>query len=171
MTTSAQHYALYGNVAIPREYCPSCRQWALVIEGRLACCNNPTDLGSRRTKRMSEAPDVRRQPTEEEKREILETQENRCLYCQKAFGSAVIRKEKLVWLRVTWDHLVPFCYSQNNYRYNFVAACQICNGVKGSLMFATVDEARTHVLSLSEVQEFAESNVETDITPSTERIA
>jgi len=157
---AARHYALYGNIALPREYCPSCRQWALVIDGRLACCNNSTELGARRTKRMSEAADVRRQPTEEEKREILLTQENRCLYCQQPFGSAVIRKEKLVWLKATWDHLVPFSYSQNNYRYNFVAACQICNGLKGSLIFATVEEAQTYVVSLSEVQQPDESGVE-----------
>jgi len=98
---ATQHYALYGNVVMPREYCPSCRQWALVVEGRLACCQMPTDLGSRQTKRMSQAPDIRRQPTEEEKRQILEGQQKHCLYCERTFGSAVIRKGKLTWLRVT----------------------------------------------------------------------
>jgi len=49
--------------------------------------------------------------------------------------------------------VVPFSYSQNNYRYNFVAACQICNGLKGSSMFATVEEARAYFVSLLEVQE------------------
>lgn len=157
MTTPRRHYALYGNVVIPREYCPSCRQWALVIQGRLACCSDTTDLGSRRMKRMSEAADVRRQPTEEEKRQILEAQENRCLYCQRLFGSAVIRKVKLLWLKVTWDHLVPFSYGQNNNGYNFAASCQICNGLKGSLMFATIDEARTYVISLSDAREPTET--------------
>jgi 5-methylcytosine-specific restriction endonuclease McrA len=102
---------------------------------------------------MSEAPDVRRQPTGEEKRLILENQGRRCLYCQRMFGSAVIRKGKIVWLKVTWDHVVPFSYSQNNHGHNFAAACQICNGLKGSLMFATIEEARTHILALLEVQE------------------
>jgi len=157
MTTPTKHYAVYGNVVIPREYCRSCGQWALVIQGRLACCTNTTDLGSRRMKRMSEAADVRRQPTAEEKRLILDLQENRCLYCQKRLGSAVIRKGKLTWLRVTWDHLVPFSYGQNNNAINLVAACQICNGIKGSLMFATVEEARAYIVSLSDVQELTET--------------
>ena len=156
MTIPRRHYALYGNFVIPRQYCPSCRGWALVIQGQLACCSDAADLGSRRMKRMSEAADVRRQPTEEEKRHILEVQENRCLYCQRLFGSAVIRKDKLVWLKVTWDHLVPFAYGQNNNGYNFAASCQICNGLKGSLMFATIDEARTYVVSLSDASELTE---------------
>lgn len=106
---------------------------------------------------MSEASIVRRQPTEEEKREILAAQGNRCMYCERSFGSPVIRKGRLVWLRVTWDHLVPFSYGQNNYRYNFVAACQICNGLKGSMMFATIEEARTYIVSLSEVRALTET--------------
>ena len=161
---ATQHYALYGNVVMPREYCPSCRQWALVVEGRLACCQMPTDLGSRQTKRMSQAPDIRRQPTEEEKRQILEGQQKHCLYCERTFGSAVIRKGKLTWLRVTWDHLVPFCYGQNNNAINFVAACQICNGIKGSLMFATIEEAQTYIVSLSEVLESTETAPSGDVT-------
>jgi len=40
---------------------------------------------------------------------------------------------------------------------NFVAACQICNAVKGSSIFATVEEARTNIVSLSEVQELTET--------------
>lgn len=160
MTSPRRHYALYGNVVIPREYCRSCRQWALVIGGRRACCNQTTDLGSRRIKRMSEPALIRRQPSEGEKRQILEMQENRCLYCLKTFGSPVIRKEKLIWLKVTWDHVVPFSYSQNNNVSNFAAACHVCNGLKGSLVFATIEEARTYISSLSE----------SDVTQSEDRI-
>jgi len=115
-------------------------------------------------KRMSQAADVRRQPTAEEKGLILELQENCCLYCQRRFDSAVIRKGKLSWLRVTWDHVVPFSYSQNNSAVNFVAACQICNGIKGSLMFVTIEEARVYIASLSEVQELTEAPPLEDVT-------
>jgi hypothetical protein len=115
-------------------------------------------------KRMSQAPDVRRQPTAGEKRVILALQENRCLYCLKPFNSAVIRKGKLTWLRVTWDHLVPFSYSQDNNVVNFGAACQICNGIKGSLMFVTIEEARTYIIALSEVKEETETPFSGDLT-------
>jgi 5-methylcytosine-specific restriction endonuclease McrA len=55
-------------------------------------------------------------------------------------------------LKVNWDHVVPFSYSQNNYAYNFVAACQICNGIKGSQMFKTLEEARIHIRAIRDVR-------------------
>ena len=147
-----QHYALYGNVAIQREYCTGCGQYALVLEDKLACCAVPTDFTSNRTIRISEAQDRRRRPKEEEKRTILELQGNRCLYCDRLFGSAVANKGKLVVLHVNWDHFVPYSYSQNNYAYNFVAACQICNGIKSNLMFKTLEEAKIHVQTIRQLK-------------------
>lgn len=97
---------------------------------------------------MSEAASIRRTPTPTERKEILELQQDRCLYCDRLFGTAVIRKEKLVFLRTNFDHFVPFSYSQNNYAYNFVAACQICNGIKSNLMFKTLEEARVYVRAM-----------------------
>ncbi|TLZ87260.1 MAG: hypothetical protein E6K00_05760 [Methanobacteriota archaeon] len=64
------------------------------------------------------------------------------------FNSAVERKGRLIYLKVNWDHFVPFAYSQNNYAYNFVAACQICNGIKGSSTFRTLEEARVYVMAI-----------------------
>jgi 5-methylcytosine-specific restriction endonuclease McrA len=147
-----QHFALYGNVAIQREYCASCRQYALVLDRKLACCGMLSDFDSTKTKRMSEAEDGRKRPSPEEQKAILEAQGGRCLYCERVFGSVVMKKEKLVFLKVTWDHWIPYSYSRNNYPYNFAAACQICNGLKGSLMFETVDQARAYILSLWEAK-------------------
>ena len=145
-----EHFALYGNVALQRQYCKSCRGFSFVLDSKLLCCNSPTDFESRCTKRMSEAEDVRRHPNAEEKRGILEFQGDRCVYCERLFGSAVIKEGRLLFLKVTWDHLVPYSFSQNNYAYNFVAACQICNGIKSDLMFATLEEARVYVRALWE---------------------
>lgn len=42
-------------------------------------------------------------------------------------------------LRVTWDHVVPYALSHRNEHY--VAACQVCNMLKGSSVFDTAGEA------------------------------
>jgi len=94
---------------------------------------------------MSQAQDRRKAPTAAERQMILELQGNRCLYCEMLFGAAVERKGRLIFLKVNWDHFVPFAYTQNNYAYNFVAACQICNGIKSSMTFKTVEEAKVYI--------------------------
>ena len=153
----AQHYALYGNVAMQREYCIHCKQYAFVSDGKLACCGSATDFDSNRTKRITEAQDRRKGPDAEERKTILELQGNRCLYCEQLFGSTIVKRDRLIFLKVNWDHFVPFSYSQNNYAYNFVAACQICNGIKSNLMFKTLEEARVYIHAIREAKEIAET--------------
>ncbi len=46
---------------------------------------------------------------------------------------------------MNFDHLVPYSYSQNNYPYDFVAACRLCNRIKCNLMFIPIEEARTFI--------------------------
>ena len=48
-------------------------------------------------------------------------------------------------LRVEWDHYIPYSYSQDNRVSNFVAACQICNRIKSSLMLPSAEEYRVHI--------------------------
>jgi hypothetical protein len=75
-------------------------------------------------------------------------QDNRCLYCGQEFGTLVIRRgNDWNWLHVTWDHFVPYTYSERNEDENWVAACQLCNGYKSSLVFADVLEVRTYILN------------------------
>ena len=143
-----QHYAHYGNVVMEREYCVHCCQYSILIDAKLTCCGNPTVFDTTRSKRMSQAQDGRKRQTAAERQTILELQGNRCLYCDMLFNSAVERKGRLIYLKVNWDHFVPFAYSQNNYAYNFVAACQICNGIKGSSTFRTLEEARVYVMAI-----------------------
>jgi hypothetical protein len=101
---------------------------------------------------MSQAQDRRKGPNAAEKKLILELQGNRCLYCEMLFGSAIERKGRLIFLKVNWDHFVPFAYTQNNYAYNFVAACQICNGIKSSHLFKTLEEARIYVRTIRDAR-------------------
>ena len=84
----------------------------------------------------------RRPPPLWARRLQLAKQENRCFYCDWEFGSWVAKRSRPVRLRVVWDHWVPYAYLQANPALNFVAACQLCNGLKRSDMFESVEEAR-----------------------------
>lgn len=136
----------YGNVTLLRAMCPVCKRMALVLDGNMACCDlHVSNDGKIKQVRMSVPPNGRRTPSKKEAMKILKYQEHRCLYCELRFGSTVYRCGKPCRLRVNWDHLIPYVYSQNNQVSNFAAACQICNHMKSSYIFQTLEEARIHV--------------------------
>lgn len=139
------HYAEYGNTRLIRNKCPACKRFAFVIDGRYQCCDRETSAEPQFIKKMVIASPYRKIPTTKKQREILEKQQNKCLYCEVEFGSVVFRNEKPLLSKLEWDHQVPFVYSQNNNRANFCAACNICNRIKSSKMFQTVDEAIIYI--------------------------
>jgi len=139
------HLGLYGNVGIVRVYCHACRMWAFVLDGIKQCCDKPVDSRPERSKRIMEPPFERKVPSPKEKQEILQGQDYRCIYCDKTFGDVVQRRKKDLVLRIEWDHRICFAYGQNNHVSNFVAACQVCNRIKSSLVFSDLDEARLHL--------------------------
>ena len=149
------YIGIYGNTKILKGYCTACEGYAFVIKGELQCCDAPfTDTPSR-YKREIEAEPRRRLPPLSERRARLLAQNNRCFYCERAFYSLVGRGSRLVSLRIAWDHLVPYAYSQDNRTVNFVAACHVCNGLKGSLLFDTVAEAQIYLQSRREAKGYS----------------
>jgi hypothetical protein len=142
------HVVLFGSVALRRVYCGPCESFALVRkDGTLCCCDSkiPADLEYRKIKRVVEPEQVRRLPPVQERRLILQEQENRCLYCERQFGTSVFRKQKWVKLKLHWDHMVPFSYQQNNSVSNYAAACHLCNLFKSAMIFQTLEEARIYL--------------------------
>ena len=77
---------------------------------------------------------------------VLNEQDYRCGYCLFPFGSVVYRQGNREVTSLTWDHFVPYSYIQNNPDANWVAACQVCNRLKSSLIFDNIGEARIYVL-------------------------
>jgi len=130
-----------------RVFCDKCKSWTLVIDGRTACCDTKIEFRSKKIKVICEPMNKRRQPSPKEKKEILENQNYKCIYCQKKFGTLYIKKGKKGITKIHWDHFIPFAYSRNNYAYNFVAACNICNEYKYSLLFQTLEEAQIYLLN------------------------
>jgi hypothetical protein len=90
---------------------------------------------------------ARRKPGKAVRDRILKRQGDRCLYCEHKFGDTVWRRGQQVTLRLNWDHLIPYAYLAANPDDNWVAACHVCNGIKSSAIFQSVQEARDYILA------------------------
>jgi hypothetical protein len=91
---------------------------------------------------------ARRRPRNERQRNLLAGQEYLCFYCTIPFGSVVSKRGRFVLTVVNYDHVLPFALLNANPDGNWVAACQICNQIKGSHVFQSIPEAREHVLEV-----------------------
>lgn len=132
--------AIFGNIRMLRVYCSKCCGPTLVREGVKLCCNELVSESKITSVKVECEPQNHRlKPSLRKQREILEKQDNRCLYCNKPFGTPYYRNGKMLFTKLNFDHLVPFAYSKIN-KDNFVAACHICNGIKSSKVFDTVEE-------------------------------
>ena len=89
--------------------------------------------------------DKRRTPTPTMRRKVLVRQHDRCMYCDNPFGWIVSRKGRPVMLKLNWDHFVPYSFLGANPGDNWVAACHVCNNIKGPKMFDTIREAQQYI--------------------------
>ncbi len=137
--------SLYGNVAIPKAFCRKCNTNAFVIDGEFACCGSSTTDTPKQIKREIEPEQRRRRPSVSRRKQILEEQDNRCIYCEQRFGSVRFRGSKMIHLKIHWDHSFPFAATQNNSDGNFVAACHVCNAIKHSSIYRDLADARIHL--------------------------
>lgn len=79
--------------------------------------------------------------------DVLLAQDNRCLYCGNVFGDFVrVPGRGLVILGLEWDHFIPYAYLVRNPDWNWVASCTLCNRLKSAAIFASVSDARAHVI-------------------------
>jgi 5-methylcytosine-specific restriction endonuclease McrA len=69
-------------------------------------------------------------------------QNEECGYCDRLFGSMALIDGNFVTLKAEPDHFTPRAKRLNNSPSNIVAACQVCNGLKSSRSFTTIEQAR-----------------------------
>lgn len=143
--SKAPTISLYGNVAIGRGYCTDCETTAFIQDGKLACCGKEYTKVPKKFHREAGAPQRRKLPPKAARERILEEQENCCFYCGVEFGELRWKKGRAVRIKLNWDHKLPYAYSQDNNTTNFVAACHVCNGIKSSRVFQTVEEAQIYL--------------------------
>jgi 5-methylcytosine-specific restriction endonuclease McrA len=143
--------AIYGSVVLRRETCPDCNAPALVLDGRFACCGRP--VGNRspelcRYKRMVAGERRRRPLPKRLKKEILDRQDGKCIYCGRAFGEPYWDKKsnKVRATRANFDHFFPWASGRQSPPENYVAACGACNRTKSDFVFETIEAARKFVL-------------------------
>lgn len=92
------------------------------------------------------------------RKHILELQQGLCFYCDRTLGGIYTRKKRQIQLKTEWDHMVPFAYSQNNSTDNFVAACHVCNSLKGALMFQDTEQAKLYLFLAVEMDNGRQEN-------------
>jgi 5-methylcytosine-specific restriction endonuclease McrA len=138
----------YGNVSIQKGWCSKCQYLAFVIDNKLQCCDAPYKQPIKSVKRETSPEYKRKQISKGEKKKILNDQNYRCFYCEQEFGSIKKRRDREFVLRIHFDHIVPFAYSQNNHVYNFVAACNVCNLIKSSSIYESLDDAKLKIQNI-----------------------
>lgn len=144
-----RHTTFYGKVALERMYCKSCECMTIVIDGRKQCCDGRTYARREPIAEvmisMPGGKKGRHKPPKHIQDKILEAQDNQCFYCHRPFGSYYIRNGKAKMLQIHWDHQVPYAYTGSNADSNFVAACNVCNGIKSDLHFENLDDLREYI--------------------------
>ena len=137
--------AIYGNTKLLRMYCRKCKAFSFVVDKTFQCCGKEGNDSAESYKRMSNASGMRKCPPQKIAVDILKKQENRCKYCDIKFGEIYFRDTKRHISKIAWDHFVPFAYLQENPYDNWVASCGVCNSIKSSKMFETIEEVRNYV--------------------------
>ena len=147
--------SIYGSVAINKMYCPRCKDEAFIINGCFSCCDMPVEESKRERKlikkQVSKSYFVRQYIPKKIKLEILEKQEYKCIYCECDLRYSYIqRKKKVVRIKIHFDHFCPFRFNADNHKTNLVAACHVCNGIKSTKHFESIEKAREHIMKRHE---------------------
>lgn len=150
MTKKRLVKSLYGKIALYRAKCNKCKTMAIVIDGKLQCCDSPIEAAETCiNKRMTETQAEREHISIKIKREVLKQQENKCIYCERVFGESYWDdlETRYKVLKPVYDHFLPVAYAQDNKIYNIVAACNECNSIKSSHVYNNMEEARVDIMN------------------------
>lgn len=139
----------YGNVVLPKGYCNFCKDYAFIINNELSCCGRrPSSFSKEKSKRECLSESTRSVIPKKIKAQILDQQDNRCVYCNCTLDGYIWHPKRLkqVKIRVHYDHFVPWVYSGDNHKNNIYASCNICNQIKSDKHFKDVISAREYIL-------------------------
>jgi 5-methylcytosine-specific restriction endonuclease McrA len=116
--------------------------FSFVRDSKFVCCGSECNEQPTEEFRITEGDAKRKYLSTINRKLILKSQDYRCIYCEKAFGSIVERKGEKIILQVAFDHAIPFAYSRSSREESFVAACHICNAIKHSFIFRSIEDAQ-----------------------------
>lgn len=128
----------------------------------MVCCDTPfKDIPEREViKREIEGENRRSNIPYKVKREIKESQNNRCIYCDIDLTSIVFneKRNKMVKIKTHYDHFVSWNYSRDNQKQNIYVSCHICNGIKSDKYFSDLISAREYILTIRKQKGYEDKN-------------
>lgn len=139
------HRTYYGNTILLRVDCRTCGRSIMHELWRCGGCGKEIEPSGITVDREAEAEFNRHQPSEGHQEFLLDAQEGRCYWCGRIFGCLVIKNGRDYQLRPVFDHFVPFAFTGSCDDLEFVASCQICNGIKSSKIFDDEEMCRAFV--------------------------
>ena len=141
--------AIYGKFKFNKHTCPNCRN-SLLNKTRSFICDvcgyQEKEEKAKKFKVIVPPPGIRKRPPMVIQKIILEIQSNKCYWCGNKFETAYWKNDKLRFLKIQWDHKIPFSYTKTNRNDNWVASCNVCNSFKSNFMFKTDKECRNFLL-------------------------
>jgi 5-methylcytosine-specific restriction endonuclease McrA len=85
----------------------------------------------------------------------IQEQGNRCVYCERAFGSPILHNGNVEILEPQAEHFTPRSASGRNVDSNLNYACHVCNRLKSDYLFETVQEVRAWLVAEWTHKEYA----------------
>ena len=143
--------SLYGSIALHKSYCPKCKKYSFIQDNKLACCDYLiSELPNYEfIKRESEGETFRSIIPLKVRKEVLQKQENKCIYCDINLINGYIwnvKRSRYQKVKIHFDHFISWNYSRNNEEQNIVASCDICNHIKYDKYFPDIISAREYIL-------------------------
>lgn len=139
----------YGSCCIPKGYCENCKNTVFIIDKHYTCCGQPfiDNAVKEKKQRVCNTEYTRSYITKKIKFEVLQEQDNRCIYCDMLLSNNAWNNKtcKYTKLQIHYDHFEPWIYSGNNNKYNLYASCHICNLIKSDKHFINLISAREYI--------------------------
>jgi 5-methylcytosine-specific restriction endonuclease McrA len=129
--------------------CPECGENSFIDDGK-TCCGIDVDISGALVSYKRESGSEKRKKSLKymTKLNILEQQDYRCAYCKNEIGISVgsTSGDKLTYAH--YDHFMPWAIYQDSNHDNILASCNICNSIKSSRYFGTIEEARKYIMTV-----------------------
>jgi len=139
--------SLYGGNKLLRGYCKRCKLYSIIVDGEFICCGRKAkNLSILGVEQMSFGKSKRKIISRSTKIAILEMQNNQCYWCGKDLSeTCYFRSGKVFSLKTVFDHYIAWAYGRNDNKENIVAACNLCNAIKGDLVFSDENKIRKYI--------------------------
>jgi 5-methylcytosine-specific restriction endonuclease McrA len=135
----------YGGLILNRGICDSCGEDCIICNDGTSSCCGATVKTKKNGSIVKEVDCVnknifRKKPKCDVQKKILQSQDNKCYWCGRVFGSNIISPRGILkTVDIVWDHYIPYSITGTSRPENFVASCQRCNGHKNAKVISAIN--------------------------------